>query len=329
MKRKRFTKYIYYLLSKLEIYKYLWIKIKNVISRILKPFILKQRFNFRSYRKREICPSMTLVIDLDETLIYCTKHRMYNYQKEVDVLINGKYISLYVCKRPYVDLFFSSLYPLFEIIVFTTSLKSYADTMLNIVDIEHYIDRKFYRENCYEMDHYFYIKNLVNIKKEISRIVLLDDSNVSGLSYPNNFFPIKKWRGDLNDTELLDIIPFFMNLRKVKDIRSICSLRLKKQKEISKLITSAYSKEDIHKLPDDIHSFYSDSLAYQAINYLKIFMHKFKYVRSKEQWNELGKKINNKWRSYPFTFSKLTRGSHEETPKQKRKKKSSIPLKEE
>lgn len=320
MKRKRFTKCIYYLLSKLEIYKYIWIKIKNVISKIMKPFILKQRFNFRSYRKREICPSMTLVIDLDETLIYCTKHRMYNYQKEVDVLINGKYISLYVCKRPYVDLFFSSLYPLFEIIVFTTSLKSYADTMLNIVDIEHYIDRKFYRENCYEMDQYFYIKNLVNIKKEISKIVLLDDSNVSGLSYPNNFFPIKKWRGDLNDTELLDIIPFFMNLRKVKDIRSVCSLRLKKQKEISKLITSAYLKEDIQSLPDDIHSFYGDSIAYHAINYLKIFMHKFRYVRSKQQWNELGQKINSKWRSYPFTLSKLKGYRQEEPPKRKKRK---------
>ncbi|CRG97937.1 NLI interacting factor-like phosphatase, putative [Plasmodium gallinaceum] len=319
MKKKKIGICIYQLFSKLKFYKHIWIKIKDVVKCILKPFILKKKFNFRTYRKRRICPSMTLVLDLDETLIYCTKKKIYNYQKEVDVLINGKYLSLYVCKRPYIDLFFSSLYPLYEIIIFTTSIKSYADTVLNIIDIDHYIDKKFYREDCYEMNQNYYIKNLVNIKKEISKIILIDDSNASGLKYPENFFPIKKWQGDLNDTELLDIIPFFLNLRKVKDIRSICSFRLKSQKEVSKLLSTS-SVNEINYLPDDNSKpLYRESLAFQAINYLKIFMHRFRYASSKEQWNELGKKINNKLKSYPFSLSKLKGSSDDEQKKKYRK----------
>ncbi|CRH00506.1 NLI interacting factor-like phosphatase, putative [Plasmodium relictum] len=319
MKKKSIERCIYQLLNKLKFYKYIWIKIKDVVKCVLKPFILKKKFNFRTYRKRRICPSMTLVLDLDETLIYCTKKKIYNYQKEVDVLINGKYLSLYVCKRPYIDLFFSSLYPLYEIIIFTTSIKSYADTVLNIIDIDHYVDKKFYREDCYEMNQNYYIKNLVNIKKEISKIILIDDSNMSGIKYPENFFPIKKWQGDLNDTELLDIIPFFLNLRKVKDIRSICSFRLKSQKEVSKLLSTS-SVNEMNYLPDDNSKpLCRESLAFQAINYLKIFMHRFRYASSKEQWNELGKKINNKLKSYPFSLSKLKGSSDDEQKKRYRK----------
>lgn len=318
MKKKRISSCIYYALHKLAFYKCLWVKIKNAVYHIVRPLILKQKFNFRKYRKRNICPSMTIAIDLDETLIYCTKKRIYSYQKEVDVLINGKYISLYVCKRPYVDQFFSSLHPLYEIIIFTTSIKSYADTMLNIIDIEHFIDKKFYREDCYELHQYYYIKNLVNIKKEISKIILIDDSDATSYSYPCNFFPIKKWNGNLNDTELLDMIPFFLNLKKVDDIRSICSLRLKTQKEICKLITTS-SPNDIQNYQNKLNSFYHYSIAFQAFNYLKIFMHKFKYVSSKEQWNELGKKINTKLKSCPLSLSKMKSNGEVEQKKKKRK----------
>lgn len=317
MKKKKISACIYYALHKLEFYKHLWMKIKNAVHHILRPLILRQKFNFRKYRKRNICPSMTIAIDLDETLIYCTKKRIYSYQKEVDVLINGKYISLYVCKRPYVDQFFSSLHPLYEIIIFTTSIKSYADTMLNIIDIEHFIDKTFYREDCYELHQYYYIKNLVNIKKEISKIVLIDDSDATSYSYPGNFFPVTKWNGNLNDTELLDIIPFFLNLKKVNDIRSICSFRLKTQKEISKLITTS-RPDEIQNYQNKMKSFYQYSIAFQAINYLKFFMHKFKYASSKEQWNELGKKINIKLKSCPLSLSKMN-STTEVEPKKRRK----------
>ncbi|GAW81398.1 NLI interacting factor-like phosphatase [Plasmodium gonderi] len=319
MKRRRIERCICQILNKLKVYVNIWLKVKNVIKYFFGPLILREKLHFKTYRKRRICPSMTLVLDLDETLIYCTKKKKFSHQKEVDVLINGKYFSLYVCKRPYIDLFFSILYPFFEIIIFTTSIKSYADTVLNIIDVDHYIDKKFYREDCFEVNQKLYIKNLQSIKKEISKIVLIDDSNVSGLKYPENFFPIKKWQGDLNDTELLDIIPFFLNLKKVRDVRSLCSFRLKSQKDISKLLTSAPSKQIKYFTDENSKFFYTPSLAFQAINYLKIFMNKFRYASSKKQWNELGKKINSKLKSYPFSLSKLKGSSDDEHRKKHRK----------
>ncbi|SBS86352.1 NLI interacting factor-like phosphatase, putative [Plasmodium malariae] len=321
MKKRKLERCIYQILNRLKIYVNIWIKIKNVIKYVVGHLTLRKKFNVKTYRKRRICPSMTLVLDLDETLIYCTKKKKYNHQKEVDVLINGKYFSLYVCKRPYIDLFFSVLYPFYEIIIFTTAIKSYADTVLNIVDVDHYIDKKFYREDCFEMNKKVYIKNLVNIKKEISKIVLIDDSDLSGLKYPENFFPIKKWRGDLNDTELLDIIPFFLNLRKVRDIRSICSFRLKTQNEISKMLSTAPFKQVKYLTGENSKTLYTHSLAFQAINYLKIFMNKFRYASSKKQWNELGKKVNSKLKSYPYSLSKLKGSSDDEQKKKQRKKK--------
>ncbi|SBS92753.1 NLI interacting factor-like phosphatase, putative (NIF2) [Plasmodium ovale curtisi] len=260
-----------------------------------------------------------ILLDLDETLIYCTKKKKFKYQKEVDVLINGKYLSLYVCKRPYIDLFFSILYPFYEIVIFTTSIKTYADTVLNIIDVDHYIDKKFYREDCYEINKKIYIKNLLNIKKEISKIILIDDTNISSIKYPDNFFQIKKWQGDLNDTELLDIIPFFLNLRKVRDIRSICSFRSKSQKDISKLLVNVPNKQIKYFTHNNLTYLYNNSFAFQAINYLKIFMNKFRYASKKKQWNDLGKKINNKLKSYPYSLSKL-KGSSDDEEEEERKR---------
>ncbi|ANQ08805.1 Nif-like protein [Plasmodium coatneyi] len=319
MKRRRIRRCISHLLSKLTFYVNIWLKIKDALRYVFGTLILREKLHFRTYRKRKICPSMTLVLDLDETLIYCTKKKKFSHQKEVDVLINGRYFSLYVCKRPYIDLFFSILNPYFEIVIFTTSIKSYADTVLNIIDVDHYIDKKFYREDCFEVSQKIYIKNLQCIKKEISKMVLIDDSNVSGLKYPENYFPIKKWQGDLNDTELLDIIPFFLNLKKVRDVRSVCSFRLRSQKEISKLLQTAPSKHIKYLTERGSNFLYSPSLAFQAINYLKIFMNRFRYASSKKQWNELGKKINSKLKSYPFSLSKLKGSSDDEHRKRHRK----------
>ncbi|SOV11703.1 NLI interacting factor-like phosphatase, putative [Plasmodium sp. gorilla clade G2] len=319
MKKRKFERCVYQILKIVKFYMNIWTKIKKLIKYILSPLLLRDSFHFKTYRKRRICPTMTLVLDLDETLIYCTKKKKYHYQKEVDVLINGKYLPLYVCKRPYIDLFFSSLYPFYEIIIFTTAIKSYADTVLNIIDVDHYIDKKFYREDCYEMNEKLYIKNLTNIKKELSKIILIDDSNISGFQYPDNFFPIKKWQGDLNDTELLHLIPFFLNLRKVKDIRSLFSFRLISQQDVSKLLSTSSSKHIKYLTDENSKYLYRHSLAFQAINYLKIFMNKFRYASSKKQWNELGKKINNKLKSYPFSLSKLKGSSDDEHKKKHRK----------
>ncbi|KJP87154.1 hypothetical protein AK88_03201 [Plasmodium fragile] len=319
MKRRRIKRCICQFLSKLQFYLTIWLRIKDAIKYVFGALMLRENLHFRTYRKRKICPNMTLVLDLDETLIYCTKKKKFNHQKEVDVLINGRYFSLYVCKRPYIDLFFSMLNPFFEIVIFTTSIKSYADTVLNIIDVDHYIDKKFYREDCFEVSSKIYIKNLQSIKKEVSKMVLIDDSNVSGYKYPENYFPIKKWQGDLNDTELLDIIPFFLSLRKVRDVRSVCSFRLKSQKDIEKIFDTVPSKHIKYRTDRGCHFLYSPSLAFQAINYLKIFMSRFRYASSKKQWNELGKKINSKLKSYPFSLSKLKGSSDDEHRKRHRK----------
>ncbi|KFG51482.1 Dullard family phosphatase domain-containing protein [Toxoplasma gondii FOU] len=64
----------------------------------------------RSDARRGHLP-MTLVIDLDETLVLATKSRLCPGQLAVDVLIQGKLSTFYVAKRPFADVFLAEVCP--------------------------------------------------------------------------------------------------------------------------------------------------------------------------------------------------------------------------
>jgi TFIIF-interacting CTD phosphatase-like protein len=56
-------------------------------------------------------------------------------------------------------------------------------------------------------------------------VILLDNSNLSFLVNPDNGIPIESWIGNMQDCELLYLLPILEALRFVKDARSILSLR--------------------------------------------------------------------------------------------------------
>lgn len=92
----------------------------------------------------------------------------------------------------------------FEIIVFTASQQSYADSVLDEFDIEGLIRHRLYREHCLKLEDDLYAKDLRVINRDLSQVVLVDNSAVSFLCQPENGIPILPFTGG-EDRELLEL----------------------------------------------------------------------------------------------------------------------------
>ena len=69
-------------------------------------------------------------------------------------------------------------------------------------------------------DHYnIYIKDLLKIDKDLSKIVILDDNITSFSLQTENGIPIKSWYGNKQDIELFKLIPLLKKLSNYKDVR--------------------------------------------------------------------------------------------------------------
>ncbi|CAI4034931.1 hypothetical protein SMKI_12G0680 [Saccharomyces mikatae IFO 1815] len=152
-----------------------------------------------------------LILDLDETLV----HSSFKYLRSADfvlpVEIDDQVHNVYVIKRPGVEEFLERVGKLFEVVVFTASVSRYGDPLLDILDADKVIHHRLFREACYNYEGN-YIKNLSQIGRPLSDIIILDNSPASYIFHPQHAIPISSWFSDTHDNELLDIIPLLEDL---------------------------------------------------------------------------------------------------------------------
>lgn len=152
-----------------------------------------------------------LILDLDETLV----HSSFKYLRSADfvlpVEIDDQVHNVYVIKRPGVEEFLERVGKLFEVVVFTASVSRYGDPLLDILDTDKVIHHRLFREACYNYEGN-YIKNLSQIGRPLSDIIILDNSPASYIFHPQHAIPISSWFSDTHDNELLDIIPLLEDL---------------------------------------------------------------------------------------------------------------------
>ena len=79
-------------------------------------------------------PPITLVLDLDETLVHCTVEDVQDADLTFPVLFHGINYQVNVRIRPYLQEFFKRIHGHFEVVVFTASQRVYANELLDRID---------------------------------------------------------------------------------------------------------------------------------------------------------------------------------------------------
>ena len=165
----------------------------------------------------------TLILDLDETLVHS---QFTPFSRKSDFILNinieGENKTLYVLKRPHVDKFLYELSMMYEIIIFTASISQYANPLLDELDKNRYIKYRLFREHC-TFARGIYIKDLKIFERKINNMIIIDNNP---LSYDNNIengIPILSWYEDINDNELLILLPLlkYMSNSNIEDVRPV------------------------------------------------------------------------------------------------------------
>ncbi|XP_059089114.1 carboxy-terminal domain RNA polymerase II polypeptide A small phosphatase 1-like [Tigriopus californicus] len=158
-----------------------------------------------------------IVIDLDETLVHSSFKPISNADFIVPVEIDGTIHQVYVLKRPHVDEFLCRMGELYECVLFTASLAKYADPVADLLDKWDVFHARLFRESCV-FHRGNYVKDLSRLGRELHKIIIVDNSPASYIFHPENAVPVASWFDDLNDHELLDLIPFLTNLSQAESV---------------------------------------------------------------------------------------------------------------
>lgn len=166
-------------------------------------------------------PPISLVLDLDETLVHCTVEPIPDADMIFPVVFNGMEYQVHVRTRPFLTQFLERVCRKFEVIVFTASQKVYANELLDRIDPDgKYIRHRMFRESCLLVEGN-YLKDLSVLDRDLSSSVLVDNSPHAFGYQVDNGIPIESWFDDVHDTELLKLERFLRTLHGVDDVRTM------------------------------------------------------------------------------------------------------------
>ncbi|KAJ8086555.1 Nuclear envelope morphology protein 1 [Marasmius tenuissimus] len=197
-------------------------------------------------RKSPFLFQKTLVLDLDETLIHSTSRPIPHYTGStglfglrafgsrkagaghvVEVVLGGRSTCYHVYKRPFVDFFLRTVSGWYTLVIFTASMKEYADPVIDWLDAGRGIlGNRLFRDSCTLMPNGSYTKDLTIIEPDLARVCLVDNSPVSYKVNEANGIPIEGWTHDPSDEALLDLLPVLDSLRFTSDVRRVLGLRI-------------------------------------------------------------------------------------------------------
>uniref|UniRef100_A0A0N5AJA7 protein-serine/threonine phosphatase n=1 Tax=Syphacia muris TaxID=451379 RepID=A0A0N5AJA7_9BILA len=161
-----------------------------------------------------------LIIDLDETLVHSSFKPVENADFIIPVEIDNVMHQVYVLKRPYVDEFLERIGDKFECVLFTASLAKYADPVADLLDKHGVFRTRLFRESCV-FHKGNYVKDLTRLGRDLRKIIIVDNSPASYAFHPDNAVTVPSWFDDMNDSELLSIIPLLEQLADVDSIYSV------------------------------------------------------------------------------------------------------------
>jgi Dullard-like phosphatase family protein len=167
---------------------------------------------------------MTVVLDLDETLIHA-EHWDPNCAESLPevagamVIKSDLAVSL-IRKRPFVEEFLREASKRFELIVFTAGSEEYASPILDDLDPNKTIFRhRLFRQHCAFKCGANFVKDLRILNRDMQKVVLVDNNPYSFLVQPNNGIPISSFIDDPSDKALVTLFDFLLALSPGSDVR--------------------------------------------------------------------------------------------------------------
>ena len=129
-----------------------------------------QRSNAGTRRSHPV----TLVLDLDETLVHCSIEPIEDADLQFEVNFGGLMYHVYVRKRPHLEKFLEVVSKQFEVLVFTASQQVYAEKLLNLIDpTRKLIKHRLYRDSCLDVcDNFLKDLNVRSSSVEFENIFL-------------------------------------------------------------------------------------------------------------------------------------------------------------
>lgn len=133
----------------------------------------KEVISLLPQQRQEDQHKRTLVLDLDETLVHSEFSCKSDFDFSMSICYQGYSFPVYVFVRPGVREFLKTCAQMYEIIVFTASLKEYASPLIDLLDIDKVVSHRLYRDDCTETPN-GYIKDLRKINRNLQDVLLID-----------------------------------------------------------------------------------------------------------------------------------------------------------
>ncbi|XP_076897236.1 uncharacterized protein LOC143550481 [Bidens hawaiensis] len=169
--------------------------------------------------------TVTLVLDLDETLVHSTLEHCDDADFSFTVFVDFKEHAVHVKRRPYLKEFLERVSEMFQVMVFTASQSIYANQLLDILDPDgKFISRRAYRESCVFADG-TYTKDLTVLGLDLAKVAIIDNCPQVFRFQVNNGIPIKSWFNDPSDCALITLLPFLETLANAEDVRPLIAKR--------------------------------------------------------------------------------------------------------
>jgi len=167
-------------------------------------------------------PLGLVILDLDETLVHAAEEPL----AEREDLRVGKY---HVYFRPYLRDFISFCFGHFEVGIWTSSSRDYAepivDRMIDGMAPVFFWDRaRCTRRYDSESGSYYWIKNLKKLKRRgysLDEVVLVDDTSRKVERQYGNHIRVTEWCGQQDDQELRLLPRFLTKLSTVPNVRAV------------------------------------------------------------------------------------------------------------
>ncbi|CAM9421478.1 unnamed protein product, partial [Discosporangium mesarthrocarpum] len=196
-------------------------------------------------------PKYLLVLDLDETLVHCSPHnlavargatggrgRLFSPTSlappppdlKLEVRSSGaseRPGCMYAWKRPHLDVFLRVVSRWYEVAVFTSGRRCFAKPLIDLIDTNCVIGRRFYRDSCTAQSRAPSTGDLSVLGSEHfpMRTVLLDNQPRAVVQQAN-VLPVRPFYArDPHDSQLLDLLPVLLALTSCRDVRSVLGLR--------------------------------------------------------------------------------------------------------